>query len=201
MHGSYGAVFRIYKKNWHAIGGLYAEEKAGAIGDGGIAAARQVRQCFDFMNDVGMKLSERGQREVVCATRGLEAAAVLQDVFAGVPIGETKIEHFFSVEVAVAAGASAETVHQPGEFRKGSDFKDSNAADSVLAPMAGASFRAARLACCTTRFKCLGGSHNPNSIIGAGCGSEHACGGVVREPPRSRSYHEMLAESWQDGDT
>lgn len=40
----------------------------------------------------------------------MEAAAVFEDVFAGVPVGEAEIEDFFVVEGADAAGAGGETV-------------------------------------------------------------------------------------------
>ena len=42
--------------------------------------------------------------------------AIFEDVFAGVPIGETEIEDFFAVEFADAAWAGAKAVDEPGEF-------------------------------------------------------------------------------------
>jgi hypothetical protein len=62
------------------------------------------------MDDIGMDLLERNEFEVRCAEGGLEAAAILEDVFFAVPFGETEIENFFAVQQADAAGAGAEAV-------------------------------------------------------------------------------------------
>ena len=48
--------------------------------------------------------------EIGGAESGLEAAAILEDVFFGVPFGEAEIEEFFIVKGADAAGLGAETV-------------------------------------------------------------------------------------------
>ena len=40
----------------------------------------------------------------------MEAAAVLEDIFFGVPFGEAEIEDFFAVLIGDAAGLGAKTV-------------------------------------------------------------------------------------------
>ncbi len=46
----------------------------------------------------------------------MEAAAVFQDVFVGVPFGEAEIENLFGVLIRDTAGFGAEAVDEPGEF-------------------------------------------------------------------------------------
>ncbi len=43
----------------------------------------------------------------------MEAAAVVEDVFSAIPFGKAKIENFFAVPMADAAGTRAETVDEP----------------------------------------------------------------------------------------
>jgi hypothetical protein len=43
------------------------------------------------MDDVGVDLLEGDELEIVGPEGGLEAAAIFEDVFAGVPIGEAEI--------------------------------------------------------------------------------------------------------------
>ncbi len=45
----------------------------------------------------------------------MEAAAVFEDVFFGVPIGETEIEDFLGVLIGDAARLGAEAVDEPGD--------------------------------------------------------------------------------------
>ena len=65
----------------------------------------------------------------------MEAAAILEDVFSGVPFGETEIESFFTVQKADAAATSAEAVDEPGEFCERGHLQDSNAADFAFDPV------------------------------------------------------------------
>ena len=65
----------------------------------------------------------------------MEAAAILEDVFSGVPFGETEIESFFTVQEADAAGAGAEAVDEPGEFCERGHLQDLKAADFMFDPV------------------------------------------------------------------
>jgi hypothetical protein len=85
MNGGDGALFRIDEENRDAIGGLDAQEEAGTVCDGGIASARFGGCGVEKMDDIGMDLLERDEVEVRRAERGLEEAAVFEDVFLGVP--------------------------------------------------------------------------------------------------------------------
>ena len=91
VDGGYGAVFGIDEKDGDAVGGLDAEEKAGAVGGGGVSRTGLGWDAFEKMDDVGMDLFEGDELEIGGAESGLEAAAIFEDVFAGVPIGEAKI--------------------------------------------------------------------------------------------------------------
>lgn len=55
-----------------------------------------------------MDLFEGEEGEIGCACGSLEAAAVFEDVFAGVPVGEAEVEDSFVVQGADASRASAE---------------------------------------------------------------------------------------------
>ena len=72
--------------------------------------------------------------EIGRAESGLEAAAVFQDVFPGVPFGEAKIEDFFAVLIGHTAKFGAEPVDKPGEFGKHGDLENSHAAHFALGP-------------------------------------------------------------------
>ena len=85
--------------------------------------------------------------KIVGAERRLEAAAVFQDVFASVPIGETEIQNFLAVERADAAGCGAEAVDEPGEFGKGGDLEDLEAAGFAGDPLGAGEARGDRLEC------------------------------------------------------
>jgi hypothetical protein len=128
VDGGYGAVFGIDEEDGDTVGGLDAEEEAGAVGGGGVAFAGLVGGGFEEVDYVGVDLLEGDELEVVGAEGGLEAAAIFEDVFAGVPIGEAEIQNFFAVERADAAGAGAEAVDEPGEFVQGGDLEDLEAA-------------------------------------------------------------------------
>jgi len=91
VDGGYGAVFGVDEEDGDAVGGLDAEEEAGAVGSGGVALAGLVGGCVEEMDDVGMDLLEGDELEIGGAEGGLEAAAVFENVFARVPIGEAEI--------------------------------------------------------------------------------------------------------------
>jgi len=117
MNGGDGALFGVDEENRDAVGGLDAEEEAGAIGSGSVPLAKRGRWCIEEMDYVGMDLFQGDEIEVRCGEGGLETAAVLEDVFFGVPFGEAEIENIFAFERADTARASAEAVDEPGEFR------------------------------------------------------------------------------------
>jgi hypothetical protein len=53
----------------------------------------------------------------------LKEFAISLNVFAGIPFGESEIEHFAAIEDAHASLRSAEAVDQPGEGTEGRDLK------------------------------------------------------------------------------
>ncbi len=116
MNGSDGALSRVDEENGDAIGGLDAEEDAGAVGDRGVALTDYRRRGVEEMDDVGVDLLQGDEFHVGGAKGGLETAAVLQDVFLGVPFGEAEIQDFLGVLIGDAAGLGAKAVDQPGEF-------------------------------------------------------------------------------------
>ena len=67
----------------------------------------------------------------------MEAAAIFEDVFASVPIGEAEVEDFFFVKIADAAGAGAETMDEPMELVKFGGLEDFDAAGILGDPFAG----------------------------------------------------------------
>ena len=71
-----------------------------------------------------MDLLQGCQGKVDRAEGRLELLAIGGDVCGRIPFHEAKIKQFFAVEHADTAGASAETVDQPGEFGIGSELKD-----------------------------------------------------------------------------
>lgn len=80
------------------------------------------------MNDVGMDLAQGSERHIGSTESGLEAAAVLEDVFARVPVGEAEVEDVVAVEIADAAGSGAETVDKPREFAERLDLEEAQTA-------------------------------------------------------------------------
>jgi len=160
-----GAFLRINEKYGNAVGGLHGEEQACSIRDGSVAAAGFAGRGFECVNDIGVKLFEGCQCEIVRTERGLEAAAVFHDVFAGIPVGVTEIQDFFVFKIADAAGTSAERVGQPGKFYESGHLEDSNAADVALAPVAGGRFGAARFACGWVFLQRFRERHGDASII------------------------------------
>ncbi len=66
----------------------------------------------------------------------MEAAAILEDVFSGVPFGKTEIEKSFAVMIRNTAGFGAETLDEPGELGESGRLEDSDAAHVALGPNA-----------------------------------------------------------------
>jgi hypothetical protein len=97
VDGGYGALFGIDEEDRDTVGGLDAEQEAGTVGGGGVTLAWFLRGSFDEMDNVGVDLFEGDELEVARAEGGLEAAAVFEDVFTGVPVGETEVQDFFAV--------------------------------------------------------------------------------------------------------
>jgi len=93
-----------------------------------------------------MELFEGDEGKIVGAEGGLEAAAVFEDVLAGIPFGEAEIQHLGAGEFADSSRKSAETVDQPGKFAEGRNFEDSQTVNFAFAPMSGVWFRAAGFA-------------------------------------------------------
>lgn len=112
MDGGDGALFRIDEEDRDAVGGLHGEEKARAIGDGGVATAGIEWGVVKEMDDIGMDLLERDEGKVGSAKGGLEAAAIFEDVFARVPVGEAQVEHFCVFQGRDTAEAGAEGVDE-----------------------------------------------------------------------------------------
>jgi len=86
------------------------------------------------MDYIGMDLLQGDESQTRGTQGGLEAAAVFQDVFFGVPFGEAKIEDLLSILNARAAGLGAETVDEPGEFGERGRLEDSEAARFAFRP-------------------------------------------------------------------
>jgi hypothetical protein len=148
---------------------LDGKEKAGAVGDGGVSAARFGGCGVEKMDDVGMDLFQRNEFEVRCAEGGLETAAVFEDAFLAIPFGKTEIENFFAVQKADAAGARAEAVDEPRELCERGDLQDLDAADFAFDPVrVGLGGRDSQECLSDRGLKCFRGSHNSNSIIGVG---------------------------------
>jgi hypothetical protein len=58
----------------------------------------------------------------------LKEFAISLNVFAGIPFGESEIEHFAAIESADSASRGAEAVDQPG---KGAESRDLKKTDTV----------------------------------------------------------------------
>lgn len=65
---------------------------------------------------------------------GLEFAAIGENVFGGVPFHEAEIEDVLGFKRACTAGAGAEAVDEPGEFRERQEFEDLEALGFAKAP-------------------------------------------------------------------
>ena len=164
-----------------------AKEEAGTVGHGGIALAGFGRCSVEKMDDVGMDLLQEDKLQVGSAEGGLKVAAVFEDVFLGVPFGETEIEDFLAVLIGDAAGLGAETVDEPGEFCEGGRLEDSDAAGFAFDPVWVGSGRRDRqkrlsyLAELTPRLECFRGSHSLLSInrrgtrVSVDCKTQYHC--------------------------
>jgi hypothetical protein len=129
-----GAILCVSEKNWNAVRGLHSEEQMGTIRGGGISATWGGRSSVKEMNDVGVNLAESAECQVVCAESGLKAAAVLDNIFLGIPFRETEIEDLFASKIAHAAGARAESVHQPRDLGQGGCLNNSQIPGSNFGP-------------------------------------------------------------------
>jgi len=141
MNGGDGSLFGVDEENRDTVGGLDAQEEAGAVGGGGVALTGLGGGGVEKVDDIGMDLLERNKLEIGRAEGRLEAAAVFEDVFLGVPFGEAEIENFFAVDRADTAGPSAEAVYEPGESCKCGHLEDSDRAH--ITPVPGSSISGA----------------------------------------------------------
>jgi hypothetical protein len=116
VDSGYRTFSRVNEEDGDAVGGLDAEEEAGAVGDGGVAFAGLVGGGVEDMDYVGVDLFERDECQVGRVKSGLKASAVFEDVFAGVPVGEAEVEDFFAVKIGDSTGFGAEAMEEPGEF-------------------------------------------------------------------------------------
>jgi hypothetical protein len=138
VNGGDGALFCVHEKDGDAVGSLYAEEQAGMICDGGVAAAGLRRRGFvEKADDIGMELFDGGEWEFARAESGLEAAAIFDDVFASVPIGEAEVEDFFAVYKADTTRTGAEAVEEPGKFIECGGLENADAIRGARDPFAG----------------------------------------------------------------
>lgn len=80
-----------------------------------------------------MNLFERDEWGLF-AQRGLKFFAIGEDVFARVPVGETKVEESFPIEFGNAAGCGAEPVDEPGEFFEDVELEDFQIAGRAEGP-------------------------------------------------------------------
>ncbi len=86
------------------------------IGRGCVASARFGGRPREHPNYIRVDLLEWNEIELGGTESGLEAAAIFEDVFAGVPFHEAEVEDFFGFERADATRAGAEAVNQPGKL-------------------------------------------------------------------------------------
>ena len=85
-------------------------------------------------NGVGMKLQEGNQFEILRTDRGLQAPAVFFHVVARIPFRKSEIQDALAIELADAANARAETVHQPRQLGQRWDLQDAQAMLNTLGP-------------------------------------------------------------------
>ena len=81
-----------------------------------------------------MNLAEPTKCQAICAKSSLQAAAVFEDVFPGVPFREAKIQDFFAAKIAHASGPGAETVNQPRNLFQRSRLEYAQASGFALGP-------------------------------------------------------------------
>jgi hypothetical protein len=128
------ALFGIDKENGNAVGGLDAEEQAGAIGGGGVAFASIRGRLREWPNHVGVNLFQGHELKLVRAKNGLKKAAVFDDIFAGVPFHEAEVQNLLGFELADATWAGTETVDEPRDSGERGEFEDLQAARTAETP-------------------------------------------------------------------
>ena len=69
-----------------------------------------------------MDLLQGEQSSAFSSDSGLEEAAIFRYAFAGIPLHESKIQNFLSVEDAGSAGARAEAMDKPRNFPQVSEL-------------------------------------------------------------------------------
>ena len=113
-----------------------------------------------------MDLFEGDELEIAGAEGRLEAAAIFEYVFAGVPIGEAEIQYLLAVSIRDTGGLGAEAVDEPGEFVEGVDLEDLEAAGFAGEPVGGSRGGRDRQECLSYfGLSCFRGSHGDISII------------------------------------
>ena len=86
------------------------------------------------VNNVGMQLLERSEPQLHGVEGGLKSAAVLHDIFWGIPFHKAEIEDLFGFELADTSGTSAEAVSEPGKLSESDEFENLQASGSANAP-------------------------------------------------------------------
>lgn len=81
-----------------------------------------------------MDLLKGDERKVGSAESGLKTAAIFENVFARVPIGEAEVEDLFVIEIRRASGACGETVEKPAKFGEGRDLEELETAGGADCP-------------------------------------------------------------------
>ena len=141
-------------------------------GGGSVAFAGFGSRPGEHSNYIRVDLLEWNEIEVCGAESGSEAAAIFQNVFAGVPFHEAEIENFFGFERTDSAGASAKAVNQPGKLQERDEFENLQAASLAKAPRrsypGNRQGRGRRLTGAATPHGSFFGSHNQTSIIATG---------------------------------
>lgn len=124
VDGGDGALLGIDKEDWNTVGSLHGEEEARTIGEQGVPAAGFGGCGIENVDDVGVDLLQRDKRKIDGAKGGLEAAAVFENVFAGVPVSEAEVEDGVAVEKTDAVPAGGEAVTEPGQFGEGRNLDE-----------------------------------------------------------------------------
>lgn len=179
VDGGDGALFGVHEENGDAVGGLHEEKQAGAVRYRSVAAAGCPRRIIEEVHDIGVDLFERDKLENFCAESRLQTTPVFQNIFFGVPIRKTEIQHFLAVERAYAAGPRAKAVNQPGNPGKCGHLEDSQVARCEFGPVVRSENRAAPLADAALCPECFRGGHGSTSIIGEACRAERGSSGGV----------------------
>jgi hypothetical protein len=63
VHGSDGALLEINEENGYTVGSLHTEEQVGLIRSRGIAATRFAWRSIEKMDNIGVNLFERDERQ------------------------------------------------------------------------------------------------------------------------------------------